>query len=74
MKDVAMVINFHWGPDDTVSLSKYVDRSAIGGSGYPRVSMYLSPEEYSKDTLAIHYRKTLDSAKKNETFLLFKIK
>jgi hypothetical protein len=75
MKDVAMVIRFHWTPGDSVTLRKYIEQSGIGGSasdGTSRVSMYLSQEEYSKDTLILHYRETLDSAKKNKVFLLFK--
>jgi len=67
--DQCLVINFHYETSDSVDLHSYIKED---GNGVARIWFNLSDEEYKKDTLVVHYRETLDSAKKNRTFLLFK--
>ncbi len=67
--DECLVINFHYEQSDTEDLHSYIKED---GNGVARIWFNLSDEEYTKDTLAFHYRETLDSLNKNKTFLLFK--
>jgi hypothetical protein len=69
--DRCLVINFHFEKNDTVDLHSYVKED---GNSVARIWFNLSDEDYTKDTLVVYYRETLDSAKKNKTFLFFKKK
>ena len=69
MQGVCMVMNFHFDPNDSIDLHKYIEQD---GHGVYKIWIYLSEEEYRRDTLGFHYREPLDSAKKNSIFLLFK--
>ncbi|MES1181379.1 MAG: hypothetical protein ABUL44_01150 [Flavobacterium sp.] len=72
--NAALVVDFYYNTSLRTDLKKYVKEM---GNGVSTIWFNLSPQDYVddsqiKDTLIIQYRESLDSVKKNRTFLLFK--